>query len=200
MKKQNTTSLIKISGTVLIITIFFSCSTVNRIYTDNDLTRSTKRFELKYLVRDRVRRSPLHFFRQTVIKEINRENEASYTAYDVLTLSGTSFTVDDKVFLIIDNVPFSMKIDRMEFENKRSLSEDTQTFFNSESVPITVMTGYSENNSKIARFSYKIPPEAIERIRNSNQLLIRYYSGPSMMTVKPGKKSIRKLKQLIDTV
>jgi hypothetical protein len=189
-----------ISGIALTGLILYSCSTANRIYTEKDVVYSTKRFELKYNVRDRVRRSPLLYYRQTITKEINPENKTLYTAFDVLTLSAASFGPDEKVFLIIDNEPYRMMVDRIEFENVRNLSEDKQNVMTSDSTTISVITGYSENNVKLAKFSYKIPGEIISKIRNSNQFLIRYYSGPSMMTVKPKKKSIKKLKELIDAV
>ena len=188
----------KILGITLICLMFQSCSTSNRIYSENDIVYSTKRFELKYNVKDRDRRSPLFYFTQTIIKEINSENEISYTAYDVLSLSGSSFKLDDKVILIIDNEAFPMIIDKIELENVRSISENTTNVSTSDSTTISVISGYSENNRKITRFSYEIPVTTIAKIKESNQIFLRYYSGPSMMTVKPKKRSINKLKQLID--
>jgi hypothetical protein len=35
-------------------------------------------------------------------------------------------------------------------------------------------------------------------IKEADQLSIRYYSGPSLITVKPKKLSIKKIKELID--
>ena len=188
----------KILGITLICLMFQSCSTSNRIFSENDIVYSSKRFELKYNVKDRDRRSPLFYFTQTIIKEINSGNEISYTAYDVLSLSGSSFKLDDKVILIIDNEAFPMIIDKIELENVRSISENTTNISTSDSTTISVISGYSENNRKVTRFSYEIPVTTIAKIKESNQISLRYYSGPSMMTVKPKKRSINKLKQLID--
>jgi len=188
----------EILGITLISMTFQSCSTSNKIYSDNDIVYSTKRFELKYSVKDRDRRSPLFYFTQSIIKEINSENEISYTAYDVLSLSSSSFKLDEKVFLIIDNEAFPMIIDKMELENVKSISKNTENILTSDSTTVSVISGYSENNRKITRFCYKIPVATMTKIKDSNQLSLRYYSGPSMITVKPKKKSINKLKQLID--
>jgi len=188
----------EILGITLISMTFQSCSTSNKIYSDNDIVYSTKRFELKYSVKDRDRRSPLFYFTQSIIKEINSENEISYTAYDVLSLSSSSFKLDEKVFLIIDNEAFPMIIDKMELENVKSISENAENILTSDSTTVSVISGYSENNRKITRFCYKIPVATMTKIKDSNQLSLRYYSGPSMITVKPKKKSINKLKQLID--
>jgi len=176
-----------------------SCSTYNRIYSEDDVVYSTKRFELKYDYKDRDRRTPIYFFTQSIVKEIDQNNNVSYRAYDVLFLTSSSFKLDEKVILIIDNKPYPMVIDEMELENVKSISENTTDIQTSDSTTVSVTTGYSENNRKITRFSYKIPISTIMEIKKANQISIRYYSGPSMITVKPKNLSIKKIKELIDT-
>lgn len=189
---------IRITSITLVCILFHNCSTSNRIYSRSDIVTSTKRIELKYSVKDHDRRSPLFYFTQSVVKEINPENEVLYTAYDVLSLSASSFRLDEKAYFLIDNEACPVVIDRMELENVRNISEDTENILRSDSTTVTVVTGYSENNRKITRFSYNIPASVISKIRGSEQLALRYYSGPSMITVKPRSKSVKKLKQLID--
>ncbi len=92
-----------------------------------------------------------------------------------------------------------MVIDEMELENVKTISENTTDIQTSDSTTVSVTTGYSENNRKITRFSYKIPISTIMEIKKANQISIRYYSGPSMITVKPKNLSIKKIKELIDT-
>ena len=183
----------------LVCTMLSSCSTYNRIYSEDDVVYSTKRFELKYDYKDRDRRTPIYFFTQSIVKEIDQNNNVSYRAYDVLFLTSSSFKLDEKVILIIDNKPYPMVIDEMELENVKSISENTTDIQTSDSTTVSVTTGYSENNRKITRFSYKIPISTIMEIKKSNQISIRYYSGPSMITVKPKNQSIKKIKELIDT-
>lgn len=196
----NKSAICKISGITLICILFQSCSTLNRIYSENDIVYSARRFELKYSVKDLNRRSPLFYFTQSVIKKITSENEIIYTAYDVLSLSASSFKLDEKVIFIIDNEVFPMVIKRVELENVKNISENTEEIRTSDSTTVSVVSGYSENNRKLTRFIYNIPAAAIEKIRQSEQFFLRYYSGPSMITVKPKKKSVKKLKQLIDMV
>ena len=183
----------------LVCTMLSSCSTFNRIYSEDDVVYSTKRFELKYDYKDRDRRTPIYFFTQSIVKEIDQIKNVSYRAYDVLFLTSSSFKLDEKVILIIDNKPYPMVIDEMELENVKTISENTTDIQTSDSTTVSVTTGYSENNRKITRFSYKIPISTIMEIKKSNQISIRYYSGPSMITVKPKNQSIKKIKELIDT-
>ena len=183
----------------LVCTMLSSCSTYNRIYSEDDVVYSTKRFELKYDYKDRDRRTPIYFFTQSIVKEVDKNNNVSYRAYDVLFLISSSFKLDEKVILIIDNKPYPMVIDKIELENVKTISEDTSDIQTSDSTTVSVTTGYSENNRKITRFSYKIPVSTIMEIKKANQISIRYYSGPSMITVKPKNLSIKKIKELIDT-
>ena len=183
----------------LVCTMLSSCSTFNRIYSEDDVVYSTKRFELKYDYKDRDRRTPIYFFTQSIVKEVDQNNNVSYRAYDVLFLISSSFKLDEKVILIIDNKPYPMVIDKIELENVKTISEDKTDIQTSDSTTVSVTTGYSENNRKITRFSYKIPVSTIMEIKKADQLSIRYYSGPSMITVKPKKLSIKKIKELIDT-
>ncbi len=183
----------------LVCTMLSSCSPYNRIYSEDDIVYSTKRFELKYDYKDRDRRTPIYFFTQSIVKEVDQNNNVSYRAYDVLFLTSSSFKLDEKVILIIDNKPYPMVIDKIELENVKTISENTTDIQTSDSTTVSVTTGYSENNRKITRFSYKIPVSTIMEIKKANQISIRYYSGPSMITVKPKNLSIKKIKELIDT-
>ena len=175
-----------------------ACSTYNKIYTEDDIVYSTKRFELKYDYKNRSRRMPF-YFTQSIVKEVDKNNNVSYQAYDVISLTSSSFRVDEKAILIIDNEPYPMEIDKIELENVKTISESTTDIQTLDSTTVSVITGYSENNRKITRFSYKIPVSTIMEIKKANQIYIRYYSGPSMITVKPKKLSIKKIKKLIDT-
>ena len=182
----------------LVCTMLSSCSTYNKIYSEDDIVYSTKRFELKYDYKDRDRRTPIYFFTQSIVKEVDQNNNVSFRAYDVLFLTSSSFKLDEKVIMIVDNKPYPMVIDKIELENVKTISENTTDIQTSDSTTVSVTTGYSENNRKITRFSYKIPVSTIMEIKKADQLSIRYYSGPSMITVKPKKLSVKKIKELID--
>ena len=92
-----------------------------------------------------------------------------------------------------------MVIDRIELENVKTISENSTDIQTLDSTTVSVITGYSENNRKITRFSYKIPVSTMMEIKKASKIYFRYYSGPNMITVKPKKISIKKIKELIDT-
>lgn len=85
----------------------FACTTASKLFVEYDIVYSTKRAELRYAVNYRNKtQSPLNFFRQSVVKEISHNNEISFTAYDILYLTSSSFKLEDKVFMIIDGEPY----------------------------------------------------------------------------------------------
>jgi hypothetical protein len=184
----------------LICFIFPSCFSSSKILVENDIVYSTKRIELKYFCRGNSWRSPLLYLEQSVTKEIKTNNESTIKVYDVVALTSSSFKLEDKVFMIIDNNVYPMPIDLIEYENAKSITENSENILTSDSTTISVNTGYSENNKKFTRFNYTLSNEIIDKIKNSDQVLFRYYAGPSMLTVKLKDKYLRKLKTLIDTL
>lgn len=195
LKTKTSFSLLAI---ILLYSIIQSCGTSTKIIVQNDIVYSTKRIELKYSSKDVNRRSPLLFMEQSVVKEIKANDEITYQVFDVLTMNSSSFKLEDKVFLIIDNDFFPMQIENKEFEYAKSFTQNTQNILTSDSTTISVVTGYSEDNRKITRFSYKLSTDIINKLKNSNQVIFRYYSGPSMISVEIKDKNLRKLKALIE--
>ena len=182
---------------ILITFSLFSCKVTNKIYETNDLVYSSKRMELKLEYNKEERKSPLISMKQSIVKEIS-DKETSYHVYDVLILTSYSYKLDDKVFLIIDDEVFPMSIESKEFANSREVSEKTEDIMTSDSTTMSVVTGYSEYNRKITRFSYCLPEHVISKIKSSNQILFRYYAGPDMITVQLQKRKLDKLKELIN--
>ena len=199
MKKQfRTRILTSLLILSLICFIFSGCFSTGKIVVQNDIVYSTKRIELKYIIRDYDRRSPLLYLEQSIIKEIKNNNETTIKVYDILGLTSSGFKLEDKVFMIVDSNVYPMAIDIIDYEHAKSITANTQEILTSDSTKVSVLTGYSENNEKITRFSYKLSDEMISKIKNSNQVLFRYYAGPSMMTVKLKNTYLRKVKKIIN--
>lgn len=201
MKKQF--HIRTIIGTLLVITlcsILQSCNLSSNIIDENDIVYSTRRIKLRYICKDINKNSPLQHLEQTVVKEIKGNNETSYKIYDVLVLTSNSFKMEDKVFLIIDNEVYPLTIYGKEYENTKSITEDKKNVLTSDSTKISVVTGYSEDNTKITRFSYEITEEMISKIKKSNNVIFQYYTGPSMLSVKLWAYNLKMFKQLIDKI
>ena len=170
-----------------------------KIVVKEDIVFSTRRIELEYLCWDEDNRSPLINLEQSIVKEINRD-ETTIKVYDKLTMKSSGFKLEAKVFMIVDNKVYTMTIDYIEYEHAKNMIENTEEILQSDSTKVSVVTGYSESNKKITRFSYKLSDDLISSIKNSNEVIFRYYAGPSMLTVKLKNKQLIKLKELIDMV
>jgi hypothetical protein len=173
---------------------------MNRIRSEEDIVFHAKRHTLTYNRVDRKeirRHSPLLSLEQSIVKE-TKDGKTSYTVYDILSLKSNSFNIDKKAFLIADKKAFEMELQKIESDFARSLSEDTKNVLTSDSSTVSVVTGYSEINRKIVRFSYSWSDETLAAIKNADQIRMRYYSGPNMITVTLKRKNLRKIKQLID--
>jgi hypothetical protein len=180
----------------LVSLILQSCVPTNKIIEENDIVYSNKKITLKYYCKDQSKESPLQYVEQSIVKEIQLNNATTYKVYDILTLTSSSFMLQNRVFLILDNEIYPMTLENIENENSKSITENRSNILNSDST--SVVTEYSENNKKVTRFGYKLSDEIINKIKISNQVQFRYYSGPSMLTIKLNEKNLRKLKFLID--
>ncbi len=185
-------------GISLVFILLSGCSVNNKIFKEEDIVYSSSRYELKYNIKDKNRRSPLILFTQTILKEKSAQNEISYHVYDALNLSSSSYKMEEKVFLIIDNKPYPMDIEAIELENRTTQTENTESIMAADSTYRTVVTGYSQQHSKITKFQYPLSTDIMLKIRDADQIQFRYYAGPKMITVKPKRKNIRKIKELID--
>ena len=181
----------------VLILLFTGCGVTNRIIEKEDIVHSSQRLELKLKYPRQDRLSPVSSMNQSFVREISA-NDTIYSVFDVLNLYSSSFKLKDEVYLIIDNKVYPMAIKSVERENAREISEDTEDIMTSDSTQVSVVTGYSENNRKITRFSYRLPREVVSQIKTADEVLFRYYTGPDMITIKLRDSKLKKLKQLIE--
>jgi hypothetical protein len=171
---------------------------MSRIQSEEDIVYSSKRFTWNNTYFDHHNFSPLIMLEQSIVKEIKADKGVSYKVFDVLTLTDKSFKLEDKVYMIIDNNVYKMKLNEKEYQNEKNITEDQEDILASDSTKVSVVTGYSENNRKITRFNYKLNNDIVSKLRNAKQVLFRYYSGPSMITVELYEYNLDNLKKFID--
>jgi hypothetical protein len=87
--------------------------------------------------------------------------------YDVLILSGLSYQPSQQVFLLIDDDVFPIQPKGMEQENSRTVSQETKDITTADSTTISVVTGYTDSNRKITRFSYHLSDTIIEKLKHA---------------------------------
>lgn len=182
---------------LLMLFLLAGCSLGSRIYEKYDQVQAAKRYELDLNYRISDRRSPMLNIEQSIVKEVNAQG-SNYTVYDVLVLSSMSYQVKNELYIIIDEEVFKPAVSSLEYENAREIQENTQEVIRADSSTVKVVTGYTENNKKITRFSYTLDKKVIERIRKANSVLFRYYAGPDMITIRLKGLKLNKVKSLIE--
>jgi len=179
---------------------FLACSVLySRIDIQSDIVNSTKRIKLNITyLKTEEKRTPLFSLNQSILKEITADKQVSYKVFDMLYLTSTSYKLEKNVYIIIDNEAFKMNIINEEYDNITSISENKSDVMLADSTKVSVVTGYSNNNYKVTKYSYFLNEDIIEKIKNSDSVFFRYYSGASMITLKLWGKNLIKLKNLIE--
>jgi len=189
---------------LLMLTLSFvsiqSCIQTSKIYIENDLAFSSKRIKWEYTYYSQLRKSPLIYMEQSIIKEIKPNNQISYKVYDVLVLSDESFKLEDNVYLIIDDEAMPMDIENKEFEQTKSISTNNKEILTSDSTKVSVVTGYSENSRKIVRINYILKNDVIEKIKKAKHIIFQYYSGPDMITLELEGLNFEELKRALNEI
>lgn len=182
---------------ILLSSLFLnSCNSVSRIFESNDIVYNTKRFELELTNVDYPRRSPVFYSEQNIVKLIKEDN-TTYILYDLLMTKSKSYKIDDKVFMLINNQVFPLKIGHKEYEYAKQWKEDTDKVLKADSTQVTVVTGYSENNKKITRFQYNLSSELVSNIEKAKEISLRYYIGPDMVTLNIKGQRLARIQELI---
>lgn len=197
MKKRLRTSITV--SLFIIATLFLqNCGLSYVTWEVYDVVYDTKRISLQYNGWDVNKGSPLNSMEQTIVKEIPKNGIAVYNVYDILTLNTNSFKLEEKVFLIADDKVYPIIIERMEYNNVNELVEHKTNILKADSTKVSVVTGVSEDKSKVCRFYYKLTDAMVMGIKNCSQLEFRYYSGPNMISIKPKGKKLEKIKEIIN--
>jgi len=187
---------------VLILTLctFQSCMLFRNILTEEDVVNSTKRvrtdFEYRYA---RERYSPLVSITQTIVKETKGDSVGPITFYERIRLNSNSFKLENKVYLLIDNVPYPGKVESVEYERVSNMEEKRKDVMTVDSTKISVVTGFDNHENNIYKLTYSIDEKLIEKIKEATKIQFRYYAGPDMITTAMNSFELKTLKLLIST-
>ncbi len=189
----------KYASLLLLLSLILStgCSLGGRIYKKYDQVQKVDRYEMDLNYSDFNLRSPLLYMEQSIVKEVSAK-ESKYSVYDVLVLNSASYRVKEELYIIVEDEIFKPAVSSLEYDNTREIREKSEEVMRADSSTVKVVTGYTENNKKITRFTYTLDNELVERIRKANIVLFRYYAGPDMVTIKLKGLKLKRVKRLIE--
>jgi len=188
--------LIPALGFLIIVMFLPSCNGTHKITKEFDIVDSSTNIQLTIYGFPQERQRAIEGFYKTVYKRIDSSRNVTYEAFDYFTLQDNSFLLKEKVFLIIDNQVFPVKLNNVQRERRTEVSEEETNILTSDSVSVPV-SDYTFSNKRLTRMSYLLSEEMVAKIRKANEVMFRYYVGPQMITIKLRKRQVRLLKELI---
>ena len=90
-----------------------------------------------------------------------------------------------------------MNIESMNFETVSKIQESRNDIVTSDSTKVSVVTGYKENQSVDYKITYLLDNSIVEKIKLSKNVMLRYYAGPDMISIKITGYNLNHLKQAI---
>lgn len=183
--------------TILFVMMLQGCSLFNTIIEEHDVVYGTHRKSLTLKLEDRNRLSHLLYVEKTFVTEAIANQSVTVKVYDVLTMSGSGFDLEDRVFIIIDEKAFPLTLSTKELEHTTNIDEDREDVKTSDSTSVSVVTGYSTNNRKITRLNYSLSKEIVSKIQDSERISFRYYAGPEMSTITILRSDLKKIKEML---
>ncbi len=185
---------------LLIILLLPSCMliTYSPIIKKTDKVKNIRTVRLKLnFLNAKEWRSPLVTSSKHFYKEISQGGNSSYFVYDILELKELSSTINDTIFLIIDEHIFPIKVQERQTYGKTIKRTKTDNILTSDSTTTTVITGYREENRMVEKIKYQLGNKEIEAIKNAKKLKFRYYSEPEMITIKISHLNLMRIKRFI---
>ena len=191
--------VIRFSGlmAILFVMLLQGCSLFSTIIEEHDVVYNTHRKSLTLKLEDRNRLSHVLYVEKTFVTETSADQSVTVQVYDVLTMSGSGFDLEDRVFIIIDEKAFPLTLSTKELEHTSYIDEDREDVKTSDSTSVSVVTGYSTNNRKITRLNYSLSKEIISKIQDSERISFRYYAGPEMSTITILRSDLKKIKEML---
>ncbi len=188
-------------GLFLIGFLLPSCLLFRDITVEEDTIYATKRVKAGFTYQfAQETNSPLIQLDQKIIKEIKNDSNDSnsvYRVYDILQLKTNSFKLDNKMFVIVDDEPFRLDIESIDSETVTKIKENRKDILTSDSTKVSVVTGYKENQSVDYKLTYLLDNSIVEKIKLSKIVMLRYYAGPDMITIKIAGYNLNYLKEAI---
>lgn len=186
-------------GLLMVGLLFQGCLMFQRIKIEDDIVDSSRRIKAEFNYRiSQEWDSPLILLNQKIVKELKQNSDVQYTVYDFIKLKSSSFKLENKVFIIIDNEPFRLEVESYDSKMIPKIDEKRKEILTADSTKVSVVTGYEEYQTWDYRMVYRMDKAIIEKIKSSQNVMLRYYAGPDMITIKLDKYDLDTLKKTIE--
>jgi len=120
--------------------------------------------------------------------------------YFVLHRSSSSFKLEKKCFMKASGKSYEISIENAETENRfaQNTTSTTTTVKDSAKIKTKLETTSNIDNWHEDRFIIRLTPQMIESVRNTDELLFRFYSGPEQATFRFSDWTLKQVKRVLD--
>ena len=127
------------------------------------------------------------------------ESGETLNAYFVLERNSSSYKLEKGCFIKASGKSFETEIENQETANKSQLLSRTESTSVKDSTKVkteskTISNSYDYYEEK---FIIRFTPQMVESIKNTNDLVFRFYSGPKQATFKIAGLQLKQLKKLL---
>lgn len=185
--------------TILLITFLFcGCSSLFSPYkTINDEFKNSKTITLVETLFPIEWNSVLTSATITFERKISSDNE-TVNLYFVLSRKSSSFNIEKKAFLKTDgkNYEVNLENENSELRTQQQSSTTSTTTKDSTKVKTEYKTDIKNYDWYEDKFIVRLTPEIINSLEKTNELLIRFYFGPELTTLKIKGYSLKRVQKL----
>jgi hypothetical protein len=145
----------------------------------DDEFKNSKKLIARVLLDSKERRTEINGAYIIFDREISDKQDVT-KAYLVISRTSSSFKVEKSGFLKADGKTFEIEISQPETEYKTKNETSVSTYAKSDSTGVTTgQTTDIEQHSWIDdKFMFTVTPEMISAIKETNEVVLRFYFGP----------------------
>ena len=189
----------KLFTLILLSFTFVGCSLFYPINTLVDEFKHTKKvtLEISVIPTERIINSVTNT--NIIFEKCVSESGETLNAYFVLNRSSSSFKLERGCFIKASGKSYETDIENQETTNRSQLMAMTQSSSVKDSTKIksetkTISNSYDYYEEK---FVIHFAPKMIESIKNTDELIFRYYLGPNQATFRITGPQLKRIKKLI---
>jgi hypothetical protein len=179
-----------IKYSLFLLTSLFIISGCTCLFYDNfqsfdDEFKNSKKLIARVLLDSEERRTEINGAYIIFDREISDKQDIT-KAYLVISRTSASFKVEKSGFLKADDKTFDIEIRQVDTEYKSKNETSISTFAKTDSTGVTTgQTIENEEHSWIDdKFMFTLTPEMISAIKETNEVVMRFYFGPVPATFK----------------
>lgn len=178
----------------------YSLNITDGIRIREDIARGATRMEWEHTYYFPVEPgTPLVKMRQSVVKEVDREDKVMYQFYDLLWFRPGSHELEKEAYLILDDhIVITLDIDSFNRELITRIDEETGSLMNADQEEVDVVTGYSQITRKNYKVLYSLSQKTLDMALDAKMIQFRYYAGPDIISLPLTGYRLHQLKALIE--